>query len=421
MSFYSDASLVLIPSGIKTSKVYSQKPTDGSGDLTFSRASIATRTNASGVIESVASNVPRLDYSGGATCPRLLLEGQRTNLALQSEAFDNAAWLKSNITVTPNVETSPDGYTNADKIVGSVPIPDLRTASTIAITSGISYTWSAYAKNAGYQYVRLTAWTSDDPVTTFDLDAISVVSETGPAHTSTITDVGNGWRRITITRTSTAAVAWLRCIPLANATGTIVQNGVDGIYLWGAQVEAGSFVSTYIPTTTAAVTRLADDCNKTGISSLIGQTEGTLFVEIPLRYLNFAAYRGLISVSDGTFNNGAFVFINNAGAISNQFSFECRASGSSVASLTASNLSTANIGSTYKIAAAYKANDFVFYINGVQIGSDTSGSIAGTLSRLDLGSIGYTGLLTVDRQTVNQALLFKTRLTNAQLASLTSL
>jgi len=84
VSFYDDASLVLIPSGIKTSKIYSQKPTDGTGDLTFTRASIATRTNASGVIESVASNVPRLDYSGGATCPRLLLEGQRTNLVFPS-------------------------------------------------------------------------------------------------------------------------------------------------------------------------------------------------------------------------------------------------------------------------------------------------------------------------------------------------
>jgi hypothetical protein len=198
-------------------------------------------------------------------------------------------------------------------------------------------------------------------------------------------------------------------------------NSTATVQLWGIQLEAGSYATSYIPTTTAAVTRVADDTSKTGISSLIGQTEGTLFVELPLQYLNFDNYRGIISISDGTFDNGAFVFVNNAGGTSNQYSSVYRTGGSTVASFQASNLSSANIGTTYKIAIAYKANDFVFYINGVQIGSDNSGSISGTISRLDLGSIGYTGLSTIDRQTISQALLFKTRLTNAQLAELTTL
>jgi hypothetical protein len=195
----------------------------------------------------------------------------------------------------------------------------------------------------------------------------------------------------------------------------------SGIYCFGAQHEIGSYATSYIPTLGSSVTRLADAASKTGISSLIGQSEGTLYAEIPLQYLNFANFRGIISASDGTFDNGAFVFVNNDGGTSNQLSSVYRSAGSTVAVFQAANLSAGNIGSTYKIAIAYKANDFVFYINGVQIGSDTSGSITGTLSQLDLGSISYTGLSTIDRQSIAASAIYPVRLSNSELASLTSL
>ena len=91
--FYDLASLVLVPSGYKASKVYAQNPLTADGQLTFSRASTATRVNASGLIETVASNVPRLDYLG-STCPKSQLDPQRVNSALYSSEFDNAAWTK---------------------------------------------------------------------------------------------------------------------------------------------------------------------------------------------------------------------------------------------------------------------------------------------------------------------------------------
>jgi hypothetical protein len=365
---------------------------------------IATTTAAVSV--GPVANVPRLDYLN-SSCPRLLLEPQRTNLVLYSEQLDNAAWLKSNITVTPNVETSPDGYTNADKIVGSVAIPDFRTTSTIAITNGISYTWSAYVKNAGYQYVRLTAWTADDPVTTFDLDAISVVSEAGPAHTSTIEDVGNGWRRITITRTSTAGVAWFRCIPLANATGSIVQNGVDGIYLWGAQIEAGAYATSYIPTLGAAVTRGAETAIKTSATALIGQTEGTIFLEFQ-KNAGVDAANIAFSLSDGTSAN--IIYYNFEGPV-----IEFIAS-SSVQAIKSGGINL--VAGTNKIAVYYKANDFGIYLNGTSIFTDTSGSV-GAMSKFNLGSF-FNDAYPVGTR-INQALLFKTRLSNSSLAELTSL
>ena len=117
MSLYTDASLIMYPSGYKSGKIYSQKPTDGTGDLTFTRASTATRVNSSGLIESVASGVPRIDYLNG--CGQLLLEPQRTNVILRSQEFDNVSWAKVNTNVSANLTTSPDGTVNADKIIAT--------------------------------------------------------------------------------------------------------------------------------------------------------------------------------------------------------------------------------------------------------------------------------------------------------------
>jgi hypothetical protein len=112
--FYDLASLVIQPSGVKAQKVYAQKPMTTDGQLTFSRASTATRVNASGLIETVASNVPRLDYTN-STCPKLLLEPSRTNLALQSSAFNDAAWTKAGVTLTSG-QADPFGGTSAWKL-----------------------------------------------------------------------------------------------------------------------------------------------------------------------------------------------------------------------------------------------------------------------------------------------------------------
>ena len=118
MSNYTDASLIYYPSGYKAGEAYSLKPTDGSGDLTFTRASTATRVNESGLIESVATGVPRIDFTGGG-CGKLLLEPQRTNLLLYSELFNNAYWSSFGITITPNSTTSPDGTLNAQKLTST--------------------------------------------------------------------------------------------------------------------------------------------------------------------------------------------------------------------------------------------------------------------------------------------------------------
>jgi len=413
VSYYDDASLVLIPSGVKTSKVYSQKPTDGSGDLTFSRASTATRTNASGVIEAVASNVPRLDYSGGATCPRLLLEPQRTNLALYSEEFKNAFWLKGNgSTVSANATTSPDGTLSADKHVSANNGVAFALGWTNAsVVSGTVYTFSVYLKRSEVRFVQLRNNISGNLFCNFDLE-LGVAGTPSAGLTASISNAGSGWYRCVITATSggTATAGFLMNMANSITDGlapTYIGNGVNGYFVWGAQVEVGSFASSYIPTTTATVTRLAEICNKTGISSLIGQTEGTMFFGFNLTRYN--DIKTLCSIDVGGTTNFITITINGGFP-----RLTVRQSGSSTILFTSTQLAFGN----HKLAVGYKSGDYVMYINGTQVGTSSSTVYpVGTLSQYVLSNAQYGDFA----DSYNQAALFPTRLTNAQLAQLTTL
>ena len=353
-------------------------------------------------------NVPRLTYqNGGGGCPSLLLEPQSTNLCLYSEQFDNAAWTKTSGTVTANQAISPDGTQNADKCVGDngVVTMEMRTASAFSITSGSVYTWSLYVKKAGYRYCQMTAWTNDDPVTVYDLDNGVVVSEIGPSHTSTITSVGNGWYKITITRTASDSVAWMRFTPLASTTGT-AQNGTDGFYIWGAQVEASNYATSYIPTQASSATRVADACSKTGISSLIGQSEGVLFVDLQNPSGGDIATFGL-NGTNTIFIRGGYDNSWSAGIVANSVYY----------TFTSVN----NSASRIKIAIAYKSGDSVLYINGVQTQQITSAfSFTASLSSVIFNPSAFY-FAQPHSATYNQAVIFPTRLTNAELASLTTI
>jgi len=233
MSTYDDASLIYYPSGYKAGKAYSLKPTDGSGDLTFTRASTATRVNLSGLIESVATGVPRIDYTGGG-CGKLLLEPQRTNLLLQSNNFINANWSISDITLNSNTldTLSPEGVNNATKIT-TITYPTL--FSVIAVSAQTQYTFSFYAKKGTLATPKLAI--RDDSNGAFIVQDISYTIST------------DEWTRVQYTVTTPIGCTSLRVYPLRGSGG-------GNIYLYGMQVEAGSFPTSYIPTTTTAVTRV---------------------------------------------------------------------------------------------------------------------------------------------------------------------
>jgi len=382
--FYDLASLVVVPSGYKASKVYAQKPLTTDGQLTFSRASTATRVNASGLIETVSSGVPRLDYQG-STCPKLLLEPQRTNLLTYSQQFDDAAWTKSNATVTANTSVSPDGTQNADTVVITSSGYIYRQLTSYSAVSGQSVAISIFAKNQINNFLFFGGAT--------------------PAGTDVykIENYGNGWYRHSVVRTFTTTT-----------TGTLqyLAAGIVGTHIvWGAQIEGSNsaYATSYIPTTTAAVTRSWDDAGKTGITSLIGQTAGTLFVQFN---------------ADGRSNAVARVitYLTADGTTSNRIGIQYNASGQ-VQAIAGSGGTTQGavsytITGACKAAFAYNSSGFEFFVNGVSRGTFT-GTLPTSLTRLELNSL--TGTFDEMGGSLAQVLIFKSRLTNAQLAELTTL
>ena len=381
---------------------------------------IATTTSARSTFAGITvdgtsvPNVPRLDYSGG--CPSLLLEPTATALNQFSEQIDNAYWTNANCTVTANQTASPSGYVDAELVLDDTSNNQHVITRSIAVTSGNKYTASFFLKAAGYttSAIRMgngSLWTGGTgPTVEFDLVALTGTVVDGSGVTFTIEDYGNGWRRCSVTGTCVTSGTTVFSLYVKQYNGYI-GNGTSGIYAWGANITATGYVQSYIPTLGSAVTRLADSASKTGISSLIGQTEGTAFIEFSVEHLT-SGNNILFNLSDGTSPNSIYANWYEFGG-GNRIEYAVYIGGALVVGF---NHSIA-IG-THKLAFAYKANDFVAYVDGVAVGSDTSGSVPAT-SRLSIGSWTTPAFYYSGR--VSQALLFKTRLTNAQLAELTTL
>jgi hypothetical protein len=336
-------------------------------------------TTTAAVSVGPLANVPRLDYLG-SSCPRLLLEPQRTNSILWSEQINK--WGPTNTTVTTNVLFSPDGYQNADTIV--INDSTSRVSQNLSLGAG-TYTASVYAKlTSGSGTVRINL----------------IVDSVNSSFTFTPT---NEWERYTYTVTAATGIT---AIQLRGASGT------PTVSFWGAQLELGSYATSYIPTLGAAVTRGADSCSKTGISSLIGQTEGTLFAEFEINANNTNGFNRVLAVGDGTANNRIFIFAQDTEV----FRFYVANGGAAQVDIVST---TSILGGRHKVAFAYKANDFIAYVDGVEVGTDTSGTIP-SCSNVYIGS-HESGSIQPLEGGVNQVLLFKTRLTNAELAELTTL
>jgi hypothetical protein len=337
---------------------------------------IATTTAAVSV--GPVANLPRLDYLGGATCPKLLLEPQRTNLATYSEQFNNAAWDKSNITVTANAAISPDGYTNADLLNITSVSNYIDQAGTIV--SGSTYTVSCYVKSAVSSSQTFILYGN--------------ANKSSSAFTAT-----QEWQRFTHTFTSDST---------AMSSG-IVSSALVQLYAYGFQLELGAYATSYIPTLGSASTRGSDAASKTGISSLIGQTEGTLFADVNITKL-------VDNEAIGTINSGGYANNTTFQRLGNNIQFVRNSATQSSASVQTQVIATGR----HKMAIAYKSGDTAFFLDGVQVSTTQTETFTnGTLSVLSITGDAIGAIPFSD--SYNQTLLFTTRLTNAQLAELTTL
>jgi len=315
-------------------------------------------------------NVPRLSYMYGS-CPALLLEPQRTNLALYSEQFDNAYWTKNATSVTANTTTSPDGTTNADKIVENSALAEhFVAAGNITYAAG-AYTISVYAKASERSVIQLFFNGSINIVAfaNFDL-ANGVVGSTGSGTTATITSVGNGWYRCAITATCVLGTApglyyCIQTSTTATRAQTYTGNGTSGLFVWGAQLELGAYATTLIPTTTASATRIADSFSRNNIytNGLITSSGGTWFVQFRVQ-------------SNAQRDNSNALRIGDA---NNSFDISGSTSGygfivGKVVSATYSNILFSNLGASAFVKLAIKWNGTTadVFANGTKVVSATS-------------------------------------------------
>lgn len=421
MSLFDSASLVVTPNGYKATKLYSVIPSDGTGDMAFGRAgNTATRVNASGLIEAVNADIPRLDYTSGG-CPKLLLEPQRTNLFTYSQDITNADWNKVNSpTIVSNVAVAPDGTTTADSIQDTTGGNLKYISQNKTITANGSYTLSFFVKkettrtNFGGVYIILYNGISQNIYVRYNEVDGTIANLTNGTITATLkSESYNNYWRFSISWTdsggNTGAVVTIS--PTISTNGTSAGNGAGSARtIWGMQLEAGSYATSYIPTTSAAVTRNADVCLKTSATALIGQTEGTIYGEFFVRNQYVSSLSWIRLASGGLYGSFIFVYAN----ASRVPRVEVIVNNSLVVNLTG----TAITEGYHKFALAYKLDDYVLYVDGIQIATDTTSAPVPAMDEIYLDNYIDGGERITSRKSFA---LWKTRLSNADLAALTSL
>jgi hypothetical protein len=339
------------------------------------------------------------------------LEKQSTNINTYSEQINATNYTLNNVTSSENILTSPDGTINADKIIENTSNSSHSVNRVVALGGTVdnsAYSVSVFAKAEGRSQILFYDNNQNvGGITYFNLSTGVVTSGTGK-----IENFGNGWYRCTIfclkDNSTNANLQFYLLDSSGNSTYT--GNGTSGMGLWGYQVEASSYPTSYIPTTSASATRVADACFKTGITSLIGQSEGTMFCEFNA-IGSYDTNNMLCTLSDGTGNNR--IFLNLTDGVGN-----LEAVITTSGSLVSLYVGTPPSVGRHKIAIAYKSNDVVLYLDGTLLFTDTSVSIPAT-SKLNIGS--YFNETFPFNSGINQSVLFKTRLTNAELASITTL
>ena len=411
-------SLALIPSGYKASKVYSVLPTDGTGDFDFTRSGNATRVNSEGLIELVSTNVPRLNYPliDGVVqgCPSLLLEPQRINSLPYSEDFSNAYWSKSASTITSNSVISPDGTLNADSIVGDGTSGNHYILAQFTAVVAQDYTVSIFVKAGTNNFFQVNlggAPFSSTNYCNFDLSNGIIGSYGGTSFNRFIEPFPNGWYRIGFTATAlSSGSANLFPTLITSSTSVFLEsNTLDtSIEIYGAQLEAGSYPTSYIPTSGTTATRSAETCNNAGDVNTFNDSEGVLFAEISA-LAEDGSYR-LISISDGTETQRITILYD---ITDNKIYVQC-VNGTTQAFIP---FVPQSISNNNKVAMKYKANDFALWVNGFEVGTDTNGSIP---TGLDTLSFDRGDLLNPFYGNTKQIQYFDSALTDSELETLTS-
>jgi hypothetical protein len=352
------------------------------------------------------------DYNPSTLAPLgFLIEEQRTNLLTYSAEFDNAAWTKSGTcSITANSTTSPDGTTTADTLTVAALGPN-RIEANFTPSISTTYTFSIFIKAGDVNGVTVrlffTGGVTVDTYSDYIFSSNTFQNTVGVGIFSSIL-LQNGWRRLTI-----ICASGNNGVNVSVRVGGLVGTAQTGTtsYIWGAQCEVGAFATSYIATSTAAATRLADSASITGtnFSSWFNATEGTFALVGDYSYIATLTPGMLKAADSGSDNNRIFMAIETGTQ-----RFVVLAAGTGVADISRSGVVA---GTVFKQAAAYKANDFASCINAGAVGTDATGAVPTGLVALYLSRDNGANYPNGHIQRLSY---YRTRLPNATLQSLTT-
>ena len=384
--------------------------------LTFARASVGTYYDANGVLQTASSGVARFQFDPvTGESLGLLRENQATNLVTYSEDFADASWDKFNATITPNAVVAPDGSLTADKLVENTATIQHLVGQDIfvGVLSNYTVSYSVYVKPNGRNWCILQVVSGGVVYSTVWINiqtgTIGSTLNSGVSNvTHSVKNAGNGFYKVGITATLSSvptgiikAQVWLAT---SDSNTTYTGDGYSGIFIWGAQLEAGAFPTSYIKTEASQVTRSADNASMTGanFSEWYRQDEGTVYVDYAAEQTNGSPWE---LTQDGA---NRMVTVSGANAvflvlIANSF--------------VVSNLNFVNQPPA-KWASAFKSGNYGVSYNGSTALTNNYGSTLTNVSVLQIGA--STGGNVALNGTIKKIAYYPQRLTNTQLQALTS-
>jgi hypothetical protein len=355
--------------------------------ITFTRASTGTYLDSDGLLKTATTNTPRIEYDINGNRKGLLIEEARTNLFLRSEEFDNAVWnAATNATLTANASEAPDGTTTADRFTATVNIIGERREQAVAVAASTQKVFSVWAK-AGTQ----------------NTGQARIVAAGSSEHQVLFTPTAN-WVRYSVlvpaTDTATSLICRIYPSTSGGATG-------DNVLFWGAQLEAGSFPTSYIPTAGSTATRAADMASIPTSAFGYNQKTGTVVCEFDLPYNDVERRIYTLGV-EGSVSNRVMDVYRSTGVNPRVVMFN----GS-----TTFAPATGPVPSPSTVGSVYKSGDYALILNGGTIAVNTSATV-NTPNILAFGRVTIGSNFACGH--IKSIQYYPRRLSNAQIVRLTS-
>ena len=366
----------------------------------FERNTSATRINKDGLIETVGSGEPRIDFSNDVK-GALLLEPSRTNLITNSNnltTWNGAAMTRTLVDDLIN----PSNGLDASKLLQSAS----GGYAWLSRTFTGNETFSAFVKKDSSNFARLYAANN---TVYFDIVNGTIETEVGSDITDkSIIDYGNGWFRISMSVNSTAA-SYVRIYPASSGSSS---SGTNSLFVYGAQLEQGSYATSYIPTQGGAVTRVAESCEQTVPDGIINSSEGVLYFESKALT---DTDDSRISLSDGNANGNNRISFSYSPNINTAY---CIVQLGGVQAMYDLNVPLTNQTEYKKFAIKWKSGDLAFWVDGVKLISNNGIFTAGTMDKLRFNNAsGGSGF----KAKVKDVRVYNQILTDQELINLTTI